>query len=285
MIEKRPYSILLIICRIPLLLLWIVVVALPISLIHLFNFSSTFSAEVAPMFFHRGLCKIFGLRLSVTGQLCQQRPTLYVGNHVSYLDIFLLGAIVPGYFVAKSEVAGWPLLGKLARLQNTLFIERNSRHARAQVDILRQQLVDGGNLILFPEGTSTDGAHVERFKSSLFHAAETDSDIDILIQPMTLAYIKHNNKTMSQPIRDYYAWYGTMPFLSHFIQALGMRSADVELIFHRPVKISDFNCRKACAEHCWQAVDGALRERIKPSISQGLNNDHSIPSNQANALD
>lgn len=285
MTEKRPYSILLIICRIPLLLLWIVLVPLPISFIRLFNSSGTFTTEVAPMFFHRGLCKIFGLRLSVTGQLCKQRSTLYIGNHVSYLDIFLLGAIVPGYFVAKSEVSGWPLLGKLARLQNTLFIERNGRRAREQVDILQKQLVDGGNLILFPEGTSTDGTHVEPFKSSLFHAAETDSDVDILIQPMTLAYVKHNNKNMSQPIRDYYAWYGTMPFLSHFIQALGMRSADVDLIFHAPVKISDFDCRKTCAEHCWQAVDGALRERIKPSTSQGLNNDHRIRPKQVNALD
>lgn len=285
MTEKHPYSLLLIICRIPLLLLWILLITLPISFVRLFDSSSRFSTEVLPMFFHRGLCKIFGLRLSVTGHLCKKRSTLYIGNHVSYLDIFLLGAIVPGYFVAKSEVAGWPLLGKLARLQNTLFIERNGRRAREQVEILQKQLVDGGNLILFPEGTSTDGAHVEPFKSSLFHAAETTSDTDILIQPMTLAYIKHNNKIMSQPIRDYYAWYGTMPFLSHFIQALGMRSADIELIFHTPVKISDFDSRKACAEHCWKAVNSALSERIKPSTSQGLNNEHNSQPHQINAID
>jgi len=210
---------------------------------------------------------------------------LYIANHVSYLDIFLLGSIVPGYFVAKSEVAGWPLLGKLARLQNTLFIERNSRRAREQVEILQKQLVDGGNLILFPEGTSTEGAHVEPFKSSLFHAAETDSGVEIQIQPMTLAYTRHKGLKMSQPIRDYYAWYATMPFLSHFIQALGMRNADIELIFHAPVKISDFDCRKTCAEHCWQAVDGSLREHIKPVTLQGLNNEHSIQPNQVNVLD
>jgi len=284
MTEKHPYSILLIICRVPLLLLWILLVTLPISLIRLIDSSSVFSTEVTPRFFHWGLCKIFGLRLSTSGQMSKQRSTLYIANHVSYLDIFLIGSIVPGYFVAKSEVAGWPLLGKLAQLQNTLFIERNSRRAREQVEILQKQLVDGGNLILFPEGTSTDGAHVEPFKSSLFHAAESDS-VDILIQPMTLAYTKHHNKTMSQPIREYYAWYGTTPFLSHFLQALGMRNADVELIFHEPVKVSDFDCRKACAEHCWQAVDDALRERIKPSSSQRLNNDDSIPPNQVNALD
>lgn len=285
MISKRPYSVLLIICRTILLLLWILLVILPINFVHLFNSSSSFSTEVLPMFFHRGLCKIFGLRLRVTGQLCKKRSTLYIGNHVSYLDIFLLGAVVPGYFVAKSEVSGWPLLGKLARLQNTLFIERNSRRAREQVEILQKQLVDGGNLILFPEGTSTDGAHVEPFKSSLFHAAETTSDIDVLIQPMTLAYIKHNNKIMSQPIRDYYAWYGTMPFLSHFIQALGMRNADIDLVFHTPVRLSDFDSRKACAEHCWKTVNNALNERIKPSTQQELNNENNCQSHQINAID
>lgn len=262
MTEKRPYSILLIIFRIPLLLLWIGLVIPPIWIIRLFNSTGSFSTEVTPRFFHWGLCKIFGLRLSIAGTMCHQRPTLYIANHVSYLDIFLLGSIVPGYFVAKSEVASWPLLGKIARLQNTLFIERNSRRAREQVGLLQNQLINGDNLILFPEGTSTEGAHVEPFKSSLFHAAETNSNVDILIQPMTLAYVTHNNQVMSQSIRDYYAWYSTMPFLSHFIQALGMRNAVVELIFHAPVKISAFDSRKACAEHCWTTIDHTLQERI-----------------------
>lgn len=285
MSEKRPYSILLIICRIPLLLLWIFFIILPISFVRLFSSTSNFSTEVMPRFFHWGLCKVFGLRLSISGQLSKQRPTLYIANHVSYLDIFLLGSIVPGYFVAKSEVSGWPLLGKLARLQNTLFIERNSRRAREQVEILQKQLVDGGNLILFPEGTSTDGAHVEPFKSSLFHAAESKANVDISIQPMTLAYTHHKGLKMTQPIRDYYAWYATMPFLSHFVQALGMRNADIELIFHAPVKVADFDSRKACAEHCWSAVNTALSERIKPSTSQGQQNANNSQPDQINAID
>jgi 1-acyl-sn-glycerol-3-phosphate acyltransferase len=268
-----PYSIPLIICRIPLLLLWIFFLVLPISFIRLFNSSSPFTTEVLPRFFHWGLCKIFGLRLSVTGHLSKQRSTLYIANHVSYLDLFLLGSIVPGYFVAKSEVSGWPLLGKLARLQNTIFIERNSRRAREQIEIMQRQLAGGHNLILFPEGTSTEGAHVEPFKSSLFHATESKSNVDISIQSMTLAYTHHKGLKMTQPIRDYYAWYATMPFLSHFIQALGMRNADIELIFHAPVRLSDFGSRKACAEHCWSAVNSALSERIKPSTSHGLQPD------------
>ena len=140
MTSKAPYSLLLIICRLPLLLLWLMVLPIPATLLRVISPSARLNTEILPMLFHRGLCRIFGLRLKVNGHICQQRPTLFISNHVSYLDIFLLGSVVPGYFIAKSEVATWPLLGKLARLQNTLFIERNSRHARAQVEILRQQV-------------------------------------------------------------------------------------------------------------------------------------------------
>ncbi|EGG98618.1 1-acyl-sn-glycerol-3-phosphate acyltransferase [gamma proteobacterium IMCC2047] len=264
---KRPYSIALICVRLPLLILWLILLPIPALLIRLISPHSTLATEKMPMLFHRGVSKIFGLRLKVSGSLSHHRPTLYISNHVSYLDIFLLGSVVPGYFIAKSEVAGWPLFGKLARLQNTLFIERNSRHARAQVDILQQQLIAGNNLILFPEGTSTDGAHVEPFKSSLFHAAESEPEINIQIQPMTLAYTHHKGQLMDQSLRDYYAWYSTMPFLSHFIQSMGMRNADIELILHSPVSIREFESRKACAENCWNAVNDALITRVKTTVS------------------
>lgn len=283
--EKRAYSILLIMLRIPLLVLWIIILPVPALIIRLIRPTAKLSTEKLPMLFHRGLCRIFGLRLHVEGKLCEERPTLYISNHVSYLDIFLLGSIVPGYFIAKSEVSGWPLLGKLAKLQNTLFIERNGRHARAQVDILQKQLISGNNLILFPEGTSTDGIHVEPFKSSLFHAAESNPDIGIQIQPITLAYTNHKGQPMPQSIRDYYAWYADMPFLPHFVQALGMRSADVELILHAPVKIQAYESRKACAEDCWSTINKALVERIKPNLTESVKNDDRIPPDQLNALE
>jgi 1-acyl-sn-glycerol-3-phosphate acyltransferase len=283
--EKRPYSVLLIALRVPLLILWIVLLPIPALIIRLIRPRAKLSTEKLPMIFHRGLCRIFGLRLNVSGQICQHRPTLYISNHVSYLDIFLLGRVVPGYFIAKSEVAGWPLLGKLARLQNTLFIERNSRRAREQVEILQNQLADGNNLILFPEGTSTDGAHVEPFKSSLFHAAEGAAEAGTQIQPITLAYTHHKGQPMPQSVRDYYAWYSDMPFLSHFIQALGMRSADVELILHPPVKLQAYKSRKACAEDCWSTVNEALVTRVKPNLTEDVKHDERIPPDQLNALE
>lgn len=281
--NKRAYSIILIFLRLPLLILWVIVLLVPALFIRIIRPHSRLATEKLPIVFHRGVSKIFGLRLKVSGDLSHHRPTLYICNHVSYLDIFLLGSLVPGYFIAKSEVASWPLFGKLARLQNTLFIERNSRRARTQVDTLQSQLLEGKNLILFPEGTSTEGTHVEPFKSSLFHAAEANSETAIEIQPMTLAYTRYRGKLMDQRLRDYYAWYSTMPFLSHFLQAMGMRSAEVELILHAPVQTNAFKSRKACAEYCWKTVNDALLSRIKTVSSKSCPHAKSTAPNQLNS--
>ena len=85
------------------------------------------------------------------------RPTLFVANHCSYSDVMVLGSVIVGSFVAKAEVARWPIFGLLAKLQNTVFVERTGIRARAQRDGMIQRLAAGDNLILFPEGTSDDG--------------------------------------------------------------------------------------------------------------------------------
>ena len=208
--------------------------------------------------FHRGCCWLFSMSYSTQGQMSTTRPTLYLANHVSYLDVFLLGAEIPGFFIAKSEVANWPVLGPLAKIQNTLFFERKGAKVREQLKVMSEHFNREGNLILFPEGTSTDGEHVKPFKSSLLQSVEM-ADIDVLIQPVTLAYTHHDGKPMARPIRDHYAWYADMPFAPHFFSALGMRKAQVKLIFHTPVSVKDFASRKECAHHCFQEVASGLQ--------------------------
>ena len=207
--------------------------------------------------FHRGCCWIFGLQYRVSGIISEHKPSLFLSNHISYLDIFVLGGLVPGFFVAKSEVSGWPILGALAKVQNTLFIERNSKKIRSQLRIMSDHFSSGKNLILFPEGTSTEGEHVEPFKSSLFQSIESSS-VDVYIQPITIAYTRYKNKPMSRAIRDQYAWYATMPFASHFFNAMTLGRAEVEVIFHQPVLLSDFSTRKECALYCYQQVADGL---------------------------
>lgn len=215
------------------------------------------------MLFHRGSCWIFSMRCHIYGKVSEAQPTLYLCNHVSYLDVFVLGSSTPGYFIAKSEVAGWPILGWLAKLQNTLFFERKSRKVKEQLKVMSDHFNKKGNLILFPEGTSTEGEHVEPFKSSLLQSIEGASE-PVTIQPVTLAYTHYKNQPMTRLIRDHYAWYATMPFASHFFSALGMAKSDVSIIFHEPVSLDDFGARKECAAHCWKAVADGLEQAIQP---------------------
>lgn len=211
--------------------------------------------------FHKGCCSLFSLDYSISGQMHTGRPTLYLANHISYLDVFVLGGEIPGFFIAKSEVANWPVLGQLARIQNTLFFERKGVRIREQLKVMASHFNQKGNLILFPEGTSTDGEHVEPFKSSLLQSVEM-ADLDVIIQPVSIAYTDYKGEAMSREIRDHYAWYGTMPFAPHFFSALGMERASVELVFHPPVSIKEFDTRKECTMHCYEQVSAGLKSAL-----------------------
>lgn len=216
-----------------------------------------------PLVFHGGVARLFGLRCEFEGTPAAHRPTVHVSNHVSYMDVFVLGSRIEGCFVAKSEVAGWPLFGKLAKLQNTIFLERRAQRAAQQIEVLRTHLQAGTSLILFPEGTSTSGDWVAPFRSSLFAAAE-----DHWIQPVTVAYLDVDGRPMSQSERDHYAWYlpdpkgapgvPNSPFASHFFNGLGVLSqCRVRVVFHEPVHM-EVGARKAIAQHC----ETCVRERL-----------------------
>ena len=221
--------------------------------------------EKSYFIFHGGCCRLFNLFCEYEGELSTHKPTLYLCNHVSYLDIFVLGKSIPGYFIAKSEVAGWPILGSLAKVQNTLFFERNSKKVRGQLGVMTEHFNKQGNLILFPEGTSTNGEVVKPFKSSLLQSVE-QAELDVKIQPVTLVYTHYQNKAMTRDIRDQYAWYSTMLFAPHFFNALGLGKARVHVIYHPPVQLSDFTDRKACAEYCQQQVEKGMQASLSDSV-------------------
>lgn len=209
--------------------------------------------------FHSGMRRFFNLSSDISGRMETAPNTLYVSNHISYLDVFVLGALLPASFIAKSEVSGWPVFGKLAACQDTLFLKRKSSYAASQVSQLRERL-NHDSLILFPEGTSTPGTMVEPFRSSLFAASEGRR-----IQPVTVAYTHYDGQRMNQSQRDRYAWYLPMPFLSHFLYALGLKRANAQVIFHEPVMLENFESRKACAKHCEQVVREGLLQAIAES--------------------
>ena len=198
---------------------------------------------------------ILGMRHVVRGKPMQERGAV-VANHVSWLDIFALNARKRIYFVSKSEVAGWPGIGWLARATGTLFINRDPRDARRQQILFERRLLAGDRLLFFPEGTSTDGMLVLPFKSTLFQAFFSDElKHRLFIQPVTLVYLA--------PEEDdprFYGWWGEMGFGPHLVKVLAApRNGRVEVIYHTPVRVDAFPNRKSLAAHVEQTVrDGLL---------------------------
>jgi lyso-ornithine lipid O-acyltransferase len=237
-------------------------VAITLPLLPLQALAVFFKLELArtlPPAYHRLVCRILGIRVAAQGELAKNRPLLIVGNHTSYLDIEVLGSLIPGSFVAKAEIARWPFFGWLAKLQRSVFIERRSSKAREHKDEIEKRLLEGDVLILFPEGTSNDGNRILPFRSALFSVAERRVEGEALVvQPVSLAYTRLDGMPMGRSFRPFFAWYGDMELPPHLWQMLGLGIVTAEVIFHEPVTIDRFGTRKALAEHCWRIVSEGL---------------------------
>src|SRR5262249_50397105 len=161
--------------------------------------------------FHRIFLRLLGIKIVVYGAPSAQSPVLFLSNHTSYLDIPVLGSILPASFVAKSEVASWPFFGFLAKVQNTVFVERRPVRAAEKRSQLEQHLAKQHDLILFPEGTSSAGLTVLPFKSTLFHILESPpAGLPITVQPVSVSCVARDGKPLSLADRDHYAWYDDM---------------------------------------------------------------------------
>jgi len=222
-----------------------------------------------PNFFHKVSAWILGLRIIQVGDRSHIRPTLFISNHSSYLDIEVLGAVIDGSFIAKAEVAKWPLFGILARLQETIFVDRNARRQVAtQSQAIHARLDNGDNLILFPEGTSSDGNRILPFKTALF-AVATDrvAGQPLTIQPVSVTAVAMDGIPLGRTLRPVYAWYGDMELMPHLWSIVQMGQVTVVVEFHKPVNAADIGGRKALAEHCRRAiaagVDRAIAGRLE----------------------
>ena len=212
-------------------------------------------ADKLPRVYHAITSRVLGFHVTVLGARSAVRPTLFVCNHTSYLDIEILGGVIEGAFIAKAEVARWPLFGRLAKLQRTVFVDRRQRSTHEHRDAIIERLSAGDNLILFPEGTSDDGTRVLPFKSALFAAVHGAAlPHPIAVQPVSIAYVRLNGMPMGRLYRPYFAWYGDMDMASHLWAMLGLGQAGVVVQFHEPVAPERFATRKDLAEHCWRVV-------------------------------
>lgn len=191
----------------------------------------------------------FGVRVRVFGKP-DAGVRIYAANHVSWLDIAVLGRQLDAGFVAKAQVAGWPVIGALARRYGCAFVERDRRGSVAgQASTLRAHIAQDRPVILFPEATTGPGNGVLPFRSSLF-AAVSDHE-PALVQPVAIVYRRHDGTALSPAELRRVAWLDDDALLPHAMALAASGGVAVELHFG-PAILAD--CRKAAARHCQQVI-------------------------------
>lgn len=212
-----------------------------------------------------GMCKLMGLEVRVIGIPAQRldgRAVVFASNHSSWLDILALGGVLDACFVAKSEVGRWPVVSTVARLGRTVFVSRRATTTGRERDDMRGRLDAGDNLILFPEGTSSDGSRVLPFRSAFFSIVEDRSTAQPLIQPVSVVYDQLAGLPMGRASRPIFAWYGDMELGSHFWQLAQHRGLRATVLLHPPVDPAAYPSRKALSQAVWQTVaEGAATLR------------------------
>ncbi|AKN26054.1 MULTISPECIES: lysophospholipid acyltransferase family protein [Stutzerimonas stutzeri group] len=196
-------------------------------------------------------------RLRVTGELPTQ-PMLWVANHVSWCDIPLLGMLAPLSFLAKAEVRAWPALGWLAQAAGTLFIRRGGGDAALVNRQLATQLVQGRHLLIFPEGTSTDGTDVRTFHPRLFACA---LEAGCAVQPVAIRYWRNGKPDTVAP------FVGDDELPAHLRRLLTSDICDVEIQLLPPIDVMALD-RKAVAMNAQQAIANALLVEPRAQISK-----------------
>jgi lyso-ornithine lipid O-acyltransferase len=212
-----------------------------------------------PRFYHRQCCRILGLRVRQIGRPSRARPVLFAANHISYLDITVFGSLLPASFIAKSEVARWPLFGWLALLQRSVFVDRRVRSTARQRDSIARRLAAGDALILFPEGTSGDGNRILPFKSALFSVADA---VPATVQPVSIAYTRLDGMPIGRALRPLFAWYGAMTMAPHLWRVLGLGTVEIVVEFHPPATLAACGSRKALARYCEERVAAGLANAL-----------------------
>ena len=223
-----------------------------------------------------GLCLLLSLRIRVVGRRAGgvggrrarregERPVIYVSNHSTWLDVPVLGTVLPSNFVAKGDIEGWPIMGLVSRIGRTIFVSRQrSTTGRERDEMLHRLMVEGDNLILFPEGTSSDGSRVLPFLSAFFAIAKPprlpagkvpDEPLSEaatiaakpgmipLIQPVSVVYDQLEGVPVNRARRPVFAWYGDMDLGPHVWQLVKWRSMRATVLLHPPLDPADFPSR------------------------------------------
>jgi 1-acyl-sn-glycerol-3-phosphate acyltransferase len=212
-----------------------------------------------PVFYHRFVCRLIGVHVRASGVPVADRPLLIVANHSSWLDISIITSLAPVVFVAKSEIARWPFFGLLAKLQRTVFVERDRRQKTGEVNAqIAQRLAEGDPVLLFGEGTAGDGNRVLPFRTALIGAARdaiaAAGNDTVWIQPLSIAYVSQQGIALGRHLRPRAAWYGRMKLTEHIGQIVRTGAVDVSVTWGEPIPYDGAIDRKILARQLESAV-------------------------------
>lgn len=226
-------------------------------------------ARTFPHWYHRQVCRLLGIRIHIDGAVASDRPVLLVANHTSWLDIPVLSAAAPVSFIAKREVDGWPFVAWLARLQRTVYVDRNRRtQVGGTADEMTRRLQAGDTLVLFAEGTSSDGARVLPFRTALFASVmpagtPVEEGPSVAVQPLSLAYTHIHGVPVGRAERPMIGWYGDMEMAGHAWALLRAGPLDVGIRIGPPVSLAAFPDRKALARYTETQVRAGVMELLR----------------------
>jgi 1-acyl-sn-glycerol-3-phosphate acyltransferase len=248
--SENDLNLLRFLLRAVLVATWVVLGLLSVSLI--FPFAGLRVRGFMIRHWSRLLMRLCGVGIQVYGSPHPSGSVMWVANHVSWVDIFVLNAVRPTSFIAKSEIRRWPVIGWLVAGAGTLFIERGQRHAiRTVGHQMKARFAQGEVVGLFPEGTTSAGFDVAPFHSSLFDAA-IRAGVDI--QPVALRFFHRGQRS------DYVAFVGEQNLIQNVWYLFGTTGVRVELVF-LPVMTADL-----CQEQGRVLVADRARAAIRHQI-------------------
>jgi 1-acyl-sn-glycerol-3-phosphate acyltransferase len=198
----------------------------------------------------RGVAWLMGLKIQVIGSQPRGEGVLFVSNHSSWLDIVVLGAALDARFVAKREVGEWPAISIIARLGRTIFISRSRTQTRGEAGVIRERLAAGDNVMLFPEGTTSDGGRVLPFRSAFLSVA----DHARVVQPVSVVFDRLGGLPACRRDRPLFAWYGDMDIGSHFWRLARRAKGRATIVLHAPLDPKEWPDRKALTAACAEVV-------------------------------
>ncbi|MEP3430699.1 MAG: lysophospholipid acyltransferase family protein [Roseibium sp.] len=236
-----------------------------------------------PQIWHVIAIRLVGIRIEQIGQPSCDRPLLITSNHASWVDITVIGSLMPLSFIAKSEVSGWPIFGLLAKLQRTVFVNRTKRTETGQVaSVIAERMATGDAMVLFAEGTSNDGNCVLPFRSALLGAATRalgDEDgAEVWVQPLSIAYQGFYGVPMGRAHRPHAAWYGDMELAGHLWGIFTSGALDVIIRWGDPVLVDRTTDRKALTKRLESDVRAMTVASLRQRPVRTQDSDQNDPS-------